>query len=78
MYLGITSELDNLLQFQGRKDFIKREKQPKPEPAKEEPEENVYESIEQETNPKESDLGDGPVRRPRKRASVSNRPFPIF
>ena len=73
LYLSITSELENLFQFQGRKDFIKREEQPKPEPANEEPaEENVYESIEQETNPKESDLGDGPVRRPRKRASVSN------
>ena len=77
MNVSITLELDNLLYFQGRKDFIKRAEQAIPEPANEEPEENVYETIEQETNPKETNpketgLGDGPVRRPRKRASVSN------
>lgn len=61
---------------EGRKDFIKRVEEAKPETeletAKEEPEENIYESIELETKPEETDLGDGRVKRPRKRAS--NKP----
>jgi len=58
---------------EGRKDFIKRAMEPKPEPetAKEEPEENIYENIQPEPkSSKETDLGEGsPKKRPRKRAS---------
>lgn len=62
---------------EGRKDFVKRAMEPKPEPetAKEEPEENIYENIYENIQPepkssKETDLGEGsPKKRPRKRAS---------
>ena len=78
--------------FKGRKDFIKRSDQAnpqqEPEPANEEPveeniyeepkETNIYESIDPETKPKETDLGDGPVKKYRKRASVSMHVFSII
>lgn len=57
---------------EGRKDFVKRVPEPKPEPeiAKEEPEENIYEIIDLETTSKEKNLPDGAaVRRSRKRAT---------
>ncbi|XP_068702491.1 adhesion G protein-coupled receptor B3-like isoform X2 [Montipora foliosa] len=57
---------------EGRKDFVKRVPEPKPEPeiAKEEPDENIYEIIDLETTSKEKNLSDGAaVRRSRKRAT---------
>ncbi|CAH3188249.1 unnamed protein product, partial [Porites evermanni] len=61
---------------EGRKDFIKRVEKARaetePEPAKEEPIENIYEDIEEEKAPEEKNEEKGRVKRTRKRAS--NKP----
>lgn len=63
------------MNFQGRKDFIKRVEKARaetePEPAKEEPIENIYEDIEEEKAPEGKNAEKGRVKRTRKRASVS-------
>lgn len=67
-----------LLIFQGRKDFIKRpvedtkpdETTAENQAVEEEPTENIYENVD-DLKPAETDLGEGSVKRSRKKKKIS-------